>query len=154
MSSSAKCKPSAAEITAIIQLLSSPNPAIRFRLTRFLSEFAQHDICFVFNSFYRPVIVEATQKIDDHYARAGAVELIFGLTQHLEIDKLISVSSLLAPKALILISDSIESIRDLAARSFGKLISLLHIQHVSSEVFIHPTTYVLCARFSPNMFPN
>lgn len=115
----------------LIQHLSSSNPAVRFRISRFISELAVTDLCFVLNNFYDPIINQNSTKIDDHAARAGTVELISLLTQRLQPVQLIAVASLLAPKALALISDSVECIRELAAQSFGKLVSLLHLQSVS-----------------------
>jgi hypothetical protein len=118
----------------IIKQLSSPNPAIRFRTARFVSDLAASDLCFVLNNFFEPIIVQGSAKIDDHPTRCGAIELIAMLIQRLQPTELITIASLLAPKALALISDSVECIRDLAAQVFGRLVSLLHLKSVS---FIH-----------------
>lgn len=119
------------ELRLLIQQFSSPNPAIRFRLARFVTELATFDLCFALNTFFDPVINQGSLKIDDHSARAGAVELIVMLSQRLQAPQLIAVASLLAPKALALISDSVECIRELAAQAFGRLVSLLHLQSAS-----------------------
>lgn len=96
-----------------------------------MSELASIDLCFVLNSFYYPVILEGSRKIDDQWGRAGAIEFLSLVTQKLNANQLIAVASLLAPQALALISDNVESIRELAAQAFGRLVSLLHLQSVS-----------------------
>lgn len=75
--------------------------------------------------------MEGARKIDDSWSRASTAELLSLMTQRLNASQLITVASLLAPQALALISDNVESIRELAAQAFGRLVSLLHLQSVS-----------------------
>lgn len=114
--------PSAPSILA--KHLSNTNPAVRFRVAKFIANFATVNLSEMLNLFYTKLELLISDFVCDT-GRCGAIELILLLskTEH----QIVGAISLIAPLALKSISDPLESIRIASAYSFGKLVSLLSL---------------------------
>lgn len=112
-----------------VENLSNPNPAIRFRTSRFLAGLANENMSYFMNGFYDEWH-RLLENIGCETARCGAVELLTQF-ERLDREKIIGVMSLLAPMALRLSVDTILSVRQAAAVVFGKFVSILPLQNVS-----------------------
>uniref|UniRef100_A0A183C9A4 DH domain-containing protein n=1 Tax=Globodera pallida TaxID=36090 RepID=A0A183C9A4_GLOPA len=106
-------------IQNLFTLLASGNPAIRFRVARFLSDIASAELCSVLKLCYGHLSLGPLS--NSAFARCGAVEL------------LARVISLLAPIALRAISDQIEEVVNAAAFAFRQLITLLPLENRSNH---------------------
>uniref|UniRef100_A0A914I3V4 Helicase ATP-binding domain-containing protein n=1 Tax=Globodera rostochiensis TaxID=31243 RepID=A0A914I3V4_GLORO len=117
-------------IQNLFTLLASGNPAIRFRVARFLSDIASAELCSVLKLCYEHLSLGPLS--NSASARCGAVELLARLVS-IGAPKLLGVISLLAPIALRAISDQIEEVRNAAAFAFRQLITLLPLENRSNH---------------------
>ncbi|KAE9549428.1 hypothetical protein FO519_007361 [Halicephalobus sp. NKZ332] len=122
--------PNFEQANSITNLLKNNNPAIRFRISRLILEFAKVDLFETMNLFYNN-LKKFINNIENDCERAGAVELLF-LFSTLE-EKLVGATSLLAPLAFSAISDRMESIRETSASAFRKMITILPLEKEESK---------------------
>lgn len=87
------------------------------------------DFAFTLNNFFF-TIQQYLDNIENNYQRCGAIEFLAILVGRLEPQMLIAAASLLAPLALKTIADPLQSIRELSAIAFGKVVALLHLESV------------------------
>lgn len=109
--------------------LSNANPAVRFRMARFLGSLANENMVDFLNMFYEK-LVDLQANIGLDFARCGVAELLAQF-ERMEPEKIINVISLLAPMALRASTDPIPTIRHTASIVFGKFVALLTLQSVS-----------------------
>lgn len=119
--------PTPEQAEGLITLLKHPNPAIRYRISRCMLEFAKVNLFETMNLFY-DAITKLVADIDSDSSRAGAVEVLLHFSG-LE-DKLVGATSLLAPIAFSAISDKIETVRETAAAAFRKMVTILPLEKV------------------------
>lgn len=121
------CLYDASSISSIFaRHLSNPNPAVRFRVAKFIVNFATVNLSAMLNLFY----VEIESLMSDFACdtgRCGAIEFILLLSK--AEHQLIGAVSLIAPLSLKAISDPLESVRTAAAFSFGKFVALLSLEN-------------------------
>lgn len=108
--------------------LSNSNPAVRYRVARFLGTLANENMSEFFNFFYTQ-LYELHDAIGADSARCGVAELLAQF-EGMEPQKIIPFISLLAPMALRLSSDPLPTIRQTASVVFGKFVALLALQNV------------------------
>ncbi|KAI1731655.1 DNA repair and recombination protein RAD26 [Ditylenchus destructor] len=113
--------------------LSSANPAIRYRIARFLADLASINMPIFLNNFYNH-LESSCSNIEQDSARCGVMELLARLS-HLEDTSIIADTiPLIAPMALAGISDQVESVRKTAAVAFGKLVTLMSLEQTESRL--------------------
>uniref|UniRef100_A0AC34FFV3 60S ribosomal protein L13 n=1 Tax=Panagrolaimus sp. ES5 TaxID=591445 RepID=A0AC34FFV3_9BILA len=139
--------PSPEQAAQLSNLLKHSNPAIRFRISRCILEFAKVNLFETMNLFYDQ-ISNFIGDIDSDSARAGAVEVLLQLSG-LE-DKLVGATSLLAPIAFSAISDKIETIRETAAAAFRKMVTILPLEK-DEQSFISSYSPSLATKYRQNL---
>lgn len=117
----------------LAKYLSDSNPAVRFRVAKFIANFATVNLSAMLNLFF----IEIESLISNFFCdtgRCGAIELILLLSK-LE-HKIIGAISLIAPLALKSINDPLESVRTAAAYSFGKFVALFSLENSENFALI------------------
>ncbi|CAK5113455.1 unnamed protein product [Meloidogyne enterolobii] len=124
------------KIPHIMALLGNTNPAIRFRVARFLSNLTEIELCPMLRLFFQPL----SQMISDNastsveWAMLGASELLLRLSTI--ASKLLGAISLISLLALRCIGDRNESVRAAAALAFRQFVALLPLENRQNH-FLH-----------------
>lgn len=117
-------------VERLFNYLRDLNPAVRFRTARFLADLALVNLLAMLNLFYKRL----QQLMDDFNCPAGhcgAIELLARLSE--SEHAILGAVSLFAPLALRAINDPLESVRQMAAYTFGKFVAILSLENVGFQ---------------------
>ncbi|WKX94873.1 hypothetical protein Q1695_011831 [Nippostrongylus brasiliensis] len=115
----------------ILELLKSPNPALRLAGSKALETFARSRIGDTISRIYAP-LSSMLANVSDSNERRGAIEAI--LRMSFMNSSLSGVVSLLAPLAFVRMTDKLEEVRDAAGEAFRRMVPLLALEDVTTAV--------------------
>ncbi|CAK5062488.1 unnamed protein product [Meloidogyne enterolobii] len=124
------------KIPHIMALLVNTNPAIRFRVARFLSNLTEIELCPMLRLFFQPLseMISDNASTSVEWAMLGASELLLRLS--IIASKLLGAISLISLLALRCIGDRNESVRAAAALAFRQFVALLPLENRQNH-FLH-----------------
>ncbi|CAK5091875.1 unnamed protein product [Meloidogyne enterolobii] len=124
------------KIPHIMALLVNTNPAIRFRVARFLSNLTEIELCPMLRLFFQPLseMISDNASTSVEWAMLGASELLLRLSTI--ASKLLGAISLISLLALRCIGDRNESVRAAAALAFRQFVALLPLENRQNH-FLH-----------------
>ncbi|KJH49727.1 protein, SNF2 family [Dictyocaulus viviparus] len=120
-----------ASTLAILQLLKSSNPALRFAGSKAVETFARSRLGDTISRIYDP-LSSMLSNISEENERRGAIEAMLRLSSM--SSALNGVVSLLAPLVFVRMTDKLEEVRDAAGEAFRNMVPLLALEDVDVVV--------------------